>query len=205
MDITMRGEFQALGNHIAEALTRTHSQIAGSTTYLGAYEIEADAARAWDKVATALGRREEDLNFKSSGSSLKIVGPRTEGADKLVVDAVETARKFVASGGNVNRTSQYSGVHKHNDKWWSQIRFGNKNWYLGLSEVEADAAWAVDQVASALGRPLNFQKVREVAGQRSAGADKRVADAVKAANAFVLGEFTAHSYSSPVRHHTPIC
>ena len=53
--------------------------------------------------------------------------------------------------------------------------------------MEADAAAARDMVAKVIGYPLNFKKSRKPTGQRSKGADQAVADAVKAANAFVLG------------------
>jgi len=62
-----------------------------------------------------------------------------------------------------------------------------KHYCLGRYAVEADAAAARDLVAKVLGYSLNFTKPRKVTGQRSEGADQAVADAVKAANAFVLG------------------
>ena len=42
-------------------------------------------------------------------------------------------------------------------------------------------------VARVLGSPLNFEKPRKITGQRTKGADQAVADAVKAANTFMLG------------------
>ena len=42
-------------------------------------------------------------------------------------------------------------------------------------------------VAKVLGHRLNFKKTRKITGQRSKSADKLVADAIKAANALVLG------------------
>ena len=62
---------------------------------------------------------------------------------------------------------------------------------LGSYAVEADAAAARDVVAKVLGYPLNFKKTRKIAGQRSKSANKLVADAVKAANACVLGNSMA--------------
>ena len=59
--------------------------------------------------------------------------------------------------------------------------------YLGNYELEAEAAAARDVVARVLGLRLNFERPREITGQRSKGADKFVADAVKAANTFMLG------------------
>ena len=55
--------------------------------------------------------------------------------------------------------------------------------------MEADAAAARDMVAKVFGLRLNFTKPRKITGQRFKGADQRVADAVKAANAFMLGNY----------------
>ena len=71
-------------------------------------------------------------------------------------------------------------------------QFDVKRWSLGNYEIEKDAARAYDEVARALGRPLNFAKPGKIIGQTSKGADKRVADAVKAANALVLGNSKYH-------------
>ena len=67
----------------------------------------------------------------------------------------------------------------------------HKQYCLGTYAVEADAAAARDVVARVLGYPLNFKKTRKITGQRSKSADKLVADAVKAANACVLGNSMA--------------
>ena len=53
--------------------------------------------------------------------------------------------------------------------------------------MEADAAAARDMVAKVFGFRLNFTKPRKITGHRSKGADQRVADAIRVANAFVLG------------------
>jgi len=75
----------------------------------------------------------------------------------------------------------------------TQINY--KTWNLGGYEVEADAAAARDMVARILGLRLNFERPREITGQRSEGADQAVADAVKAANALMLGR---HNLASSV-------
>ena len=59
--------------------------------YLGMYDEEADAARAFDRVARVLGR---PLNLPEDDES-EIVGPRSEGADQAVVTAMEAAKTFV--------------------------------------------------------------------------------------------------------------
>ena len=69
----------------------------------------------------------------------------------------------------------------------THTQFNHKKYGLRRYAVEADAAMARDVVARVLGFPLNFENPREITGQRSKGADQALADAVKAANAFVLG------------------
>ena len=61
--------------------------------YLGNYDDEADAARAFDRVARVLGRR---LNLPEDDES-DIVGPRSEGADEAVAAAVEAAKTFLGT------------------------------------------------------------------------------------------------------------
>ena len=61
--------------------------------YLGSYDDEADAARAFDRVARVLGR---PLNFPEDDDS-DIVGPRSEGADQAVATAMEAAKTFLGT------------------------------------------------------------------------------------------------------------
>ena len=61
--------------------------------YLGNYDDEANAARAYDRVARVLGR---PLNFPEENES-QIVGLRSEGADQAVATAVEAAKTFLGT------------------------------------------------------------------------------------------------------------
>ena len=94
---------------------------------LGTYELEEDAARAFDKVTRILGR--SCLNFPNSDAA-EIHGPRSEDADKAVAAVIDHARTIVAAGGN-NKTSIYIGVSK--DKgcpkipWQSMIMVSSRN------------------------------------------------------------------------------
>ena len=79
-------------------------------------------------------------------------------------------------------------------------QFNHQRYPLGYYAVEADAAAARDVVAKVLGSPLNIKKPRKITGQRSKGADQAVADAVKAANAFVIGTSTTFGVFWQVSH-----
>ena len=70
------------------------SQIDGKTYFLGTYDDEADAARVYARVARVLGR---PLNFPEEDES-EIIGPRSEGANQAVAEAVKAAETFLATG-----------------------------------------------------------------------------------------------------------
>ena len=72
----------------------------------------------------------------------------------------------------------------------------------GCYKAKEDAAAARDVVAKILGYPLNFKKPRKIQGQRSKGADQAVLDAVKAANAFVLGILCESGLTNTLSHAT---
>ena len=96
-------------------------------------------------------------------------------------------------GGGIGAAHTHTHTHTHartHTHSYTLAQFNRKNYFLGFYAVEADAAAARDVVAKVLGSPLNFKKPRKITGQRSKGADPAVADAVKAANAFVLGNST---------------
>ena len=69
------------------------SQIDGQRYQLGTYDDEADAARAFDRVASILGR---PLNFPEEDES-EIIGPRSEGADQAAAEAVKAAETFMGT------------------------------------------------------------------------------------------------------------
>ena len=100
----------------------------------------------------------------------------------------------VSSGiGSVRTLSVCAQIYAHTHILGTQVN--NKTWNLGNYEVKADAAAARDMVVRIRGLPLNFERPREITGQRSEGADQAVADAVKAANALMLG---THNLASSV-------
>mgnify|MGYP001456849262 CR=1 FL=1 len=68
-------------------------QIDEKRHYLGLYDDQADAARAFDRVARVLGR---PLNFPED-DEWDIDGPRSEGADQAVATAMKAAKPFLAT------------------------------------------------------------------------------------------------------------
>ena len=85
-------------------------QIDGKKHYLGNYDDEADAARAFDRVARVLGRR---LNFPEDDES-EIVGRRSEGVDQAVATAMEAAKTFLGTDKTKKAAEQAADVQTHN-------------------------------------------------------------------------------------------
>ena len=66
-------------------------QIGRKNYRLGTYDDEADAARAFDRVARLLGR---PLNLPEEDES-ETIGPSSEGADQAVSEAIKAAETFL--------------------------------------------------------------------------------------------------------------
>ena len=106
-------------------------QIDGKICTLGTYDDEADAARAFDRVARVLGR---PLNFSGNDGVEVAEGPRSEGADQLVAHAVEAAevfmdkqaaekaKKVAECAKSKPESSEYRGVYPNFNKWHAQIK-----------------------------------------------------------------------------------
>ena len=78
--------------------------------HLGTYDDEADAARAFDRVARVLGR---PVNFPEDDDS-DIDGPRSEGADQAVVTAMEAAKTFLVTDKAKKATERATQVQSQN-------------------------------------------------------------------------------------------
>ena len=72
------------------------------------------------------------------------------------------------------------------------LQIDGKQWHLGLYELEEDAARAYDEVARALGGPVNLTEPGAITGPRSKGAEQQVAEAVNAAKAPASGDKERH-------------
>ena len=85
--------------------------------HLGSYDDEADAARAFDRVARVLGR---SLNFPEDDES-EIVGPRSEAADQAVATAVEAAKVFLGTDKAKKAAERAAEVHSQKLRAWHAL------------------------------------------------------------------------------------
>ena len=81
-------------------------QIDRMMPHLGNYHDEADAARAFDRLARVLCR---PLNFPEDDKS-EIVGRRSEGADQAVVTSMEAAKTFLKATNAAERAKNAAKV-----------------------------------------------------------------------------------------------
>ena len=92
-------------------------QINGKLHHLGVYDDEADAARAFDRLARVLGR---PLNFPED-DELENVGPRSEAADQAVATAVEAAKTFLGTDKAKKAAEQAAEVHSQKLRAWHAL------------------------------------------------------------------------------------
>ena len=103
-------------NYILKIPAACASQIGRKKYHLGTYDEEADAARAFDRVASALGR---PLNFPEEDES-EIIGPRSEGADQAVAEAVKAAETFMGASDKAKNAKRAAETAKKGAEVHSQ-------------------------------------------------------------------------------------
>ncbi|XP_011021597.1 PREDICTED: AP2-like ethylene-responsive transcription factor At1g79700 [Populus euphratica] len=117
----------------------------GKQVYLGAYDEEESAARAYDLAA-----------LKYWGTSTFTNFPESDYEKEIEIMKTVTKEEYLASlrrrsSGFSRGVSKYRGVarHHHNGRWEARIGrvFGNKYLYLGTYSTQEEAAHAYDIAA----------------------------------------------------------
>ncbi|XP_061373122.1 AP2-like ethylene-responsive transcription factor At1g16060 [Gastrolobium bilobum] len=117
----------------------------GRQVYLGAYDDEDAAARAYDLAALKYWGQDTILNFPLSNYQDEL----KEMKDQSKEEYIGSLRR--KSSGFSRGVSKYRGVarHHHNGRWEARIGrvFGNKYLYLGTYATQEEAAVAYDMAA----------------------------------------------------------
>ncbi|KAI4355861.1 hypothetical protein L6164_004592 [Bauhinia variegata] len=117
----------------------------GRQVYLGAYDDEEAAARAYDLAALKYWGQDTILNFPLANYEQEL----KEMEDLSKEEYIGSLRR--KSSGFSRGVSKYRGVarHHHNGRWEARIGrvFGNKYLYLGTYATQEEAARAYDMAA----------------------------------------------------------
>ncbi|EFN58603.1 hypothetical protein CHLNCDRAFT_13529, partial [Chlorella variabilis] len=136
----LTGRYEA---HFWDSSYKKGGRSRGRQIYLGGYETELEAARAYDRAVIAHCGSKAPLNFLLDDYSEDLAWIQGRTPEEVV----GILRR--GSVGFARRASQYRGVTRHHQqsKWEARIGRveGNKYLYLGTYDTAEDAARAYDR------------------------------------------------------------
>ena len=160
--------------------------------HLGYYQLETDAAHAYDRAARILKGQLLKINFNTESDYLHARSLELErrGINTEEMDSVEATNAQIQSRiseatleGERRRelappkqqTSTFIGVRdKRNSRYKATISHNNKQKHLGYYQLETDAAYAYDRAALILrGKLVNFNAESEYLRARARELEQR--------------------------------
>lgn len=126
----------------------SHIRVDGKQIYLGRFDNEDDAAKAYNNAV---------MEYRDANAFINVIGRDNNAKSEITEYALKSRRK----DGN---TSKYRGVHKHGNKFNAKITKNKNILRLGAYDTEEDAAKAYDKKAIELFGDkaiLNFPKVTQ--------------------------------------------
>ena len=137
----------------------------GKSYYLGYFDNETAAAKAYDAKALELYGDTAFLNLAANNETAALIDHSMPQPETKPKTRKTRARKHQHRRPNYNARSRYKGVywHKAHGKWCSAIKHQGKTLSLGYYESEIEAAKAYDRMVRKLRGTdayVNFPKAR---------------------------------------------
>lgn len=143
---------------IQEATSNRPAKASG-LKFIGSFDTQVEAARAFDREARSAEGDAAQCNFNEYGVCL-IESKFNEDGD-IIEEEIKISQNIIQHSLPNQRSSKYRGVRASGQKWTAQISYDGGTHHLGTFSTELEAAMAYDATAKAHhgeGAALNFPK-----------------------------------------------